>query len=284
MPVLILLMSVVLVITSVVAYLANHESLFMTPISLLIYGNHPGFYRGVVALIMALAVLLMVRFWMVRDGLATVLASGMAGLGMALLVCDNDHQPTHDHAALAIMAITGLMGVHVARALDDWRCTVLAYVAASGVSVIPSGDMRLIGLVENLLMVSAVLLVNLHAFAIGRGRYDQPWSLRAPGPGAMGGFFWAGWGLFIISVSGGLAHGLIAGPILALICWAGGWLAWREEMLFRVRAAILMLSLGGGFLLVAGTGNIGALFMTLFLTPFLLIMIGLYEQMTDGMN
>lgn len=284
MPALIILMSVILVVTSVAAYLANHQTLFLSPISLLIYREHPGFYRGVVVLIMLLAGVLGLRFWMVRDGLAVLLASLMAGLGLVLLICDNNRQPVHDHAALAIMAITGLLGVHVARVLDDWRCRLLAYAAASGVSVIPSGDMRLIGLVENLLMFSTIILVNLHAFAIVRGRYEQPWSLRTPSPGIMGGFFWAGWGLFIVSVSGGLARDLFAGPVIAAVCWTGGWLAWREDMLFRIRGTILMLSLAGGFLLVAGTGNMPALILVLFLTPFVLTMLGLYETMLEGMN
>jgi len=281
MSILILLISAIILASSLIGPLANHCTPFVTPFSLLVYGPHPSGYYVLVMLILALGLGLLLRSWQFRDNVTGALCLVMVVMSVLLLGCPNGKQG-HDAAALVIMIVIGMLGIHMARQLDDGRCTMAAYLGFSGVSVIPSGNLICIGLAEHLLMFSTLTLVNLWVLGTSQlSRYEQPRSIGALSPGALGGIFWSGFGLALLFLSGGLGSFFLAAPILMLVCWIGGWLAWRVEHLFRIRAFCLLASMGAGMALTSDHINLAVLVMTGFFTCFVVIMIGVYEVMNE---
>lgn len=253
--------SAIAVIICLGAFIVDGCFPFSMPISLLGDPQHLTAYRLVVLSLVAVAVFFVTMRCRVGDLFDALLGGVVTVLLIALLGTPN-HVRGHDQLAAVAMVATSVMSFGIAQRLGDRRLLSLTVFSLVSCSLLFTGSMVAVGVVEGIVLATAVLAMNLAGgVPVPAGRLlGGRWYFSWRWPSGLGLPWWwrpgmgAGlcWGVFCLLVCGTCrafdGGSVMAGPLLLISCTALGFLAWRDEMFFTFRAPLVF----GGFAAVMG--------------------------------
>lgn len=256
------LASLIAVMFCMIAFIADGQVPFTTPISLLGTPSHLWTYRLILSGFTAVAALFV--YIRCRSGdMHDVILGGVAIGLLVLLQFFPNGARAHDGLASTLMVVTSILSLGIAqRSAKPWllTATIGSLVACS---MLFSESLLVMGLVEGVVLGTAVVAMNV---ACGVPRLHNPewvwpsaqiaaatWWWR-PGMGA--GLCWGVFCLLISGIGGTFPQGgFVAGPVVLVCCSAIGYIAWREEVSFWLRAPLVF---GGYALVMFLLGTVGA--------------------------
>jgi hypothetical protein len=229
----------------------NHIFPFSIPISSLIYEQHGWVYYPFIACIIAAFGIYSIKAFKLRILADQLMLLLIVTAFCLLLFINNNMQPAHNILALSAMGAVSLHSLILARRHHDRSMWSLGLLSFWLLSVIFSEDNDVLGYAEGGILVCGLVVYNADYYQKtnflfipeGLGRF---WRFGdSPGPWA--GLCWSIANLVDFGLNGFLAHSLISGPVVVVITWTGGFIAWRYDLLFRFR----LIALTGSSLLVA---------------------------------
>lgn len=252
---------------------------FSMPISLLGDRQHLGAYRLVIVSLLLVA-LCFVGLRCRAGDLFDALVGGVVAVLLFALFGTPNHMRVHDQLAATTMVATSVMSFGIAQRLGNRMLLSLTALSLLSCSLLFTGSMLAVGVVEGIVLATAVLAMNLanRAPVAGSGWYFSwrwPTGMRLPWwwrPGMGAGLCWGVYCLLLSGICQAFDHGsMIAGPVVLITCTYIGFVAWREEMFFTFRAPLVF---GGFALVMSALSAVGAVVLSTGSLVGLMVLMG----------
>jgi hypothetical protein len=251
-PAMMLVVSIVAEGIILLAYALSGVVPFSIPISILGSPGHRLLYHVVLAAITAAWAWYSWHCWRTRQ-LPEILCTGAIGTLLLVMQGVTNGHADHDNLSICLMIATCLLTIRIAQRLGYLLLIGLALISLAACSVLFTGSPLLLGIAENLVIVTALVVLTLDWYA-GPAEppltWVWPWQIGVPRlptdwpPGYGSGIVWALLCLLIIGLSGAIMNGAVAGPLILASSWYWGYLAWRQDAATWMR----ILTLVGGFI------------------------------------
>jgi hypothetical protein len=229
----------------VAAYLSAGYLPFAMPISVMGDEHDRHLYHGIVAALTVVWCVYATHCWRHRFLPDMLCVAAIGSVLLALQFLTNE-SASHDGLSVSVIVMTCVLTVRIAHRLDSWLLLWLSVPSLLSCSLLFSRDLTLIGIAENIVLAIALLLVTIDMrTAVVRSSRTWLHSVLAPRnhagwpPGMAQASFWALASLLIIGMSDAIQNGRLAGPIIVVCGWCGGYLAWRDDMSVWLRLTVL---------------------------------------------
>ncbi len=285
-----LLLSALTVLGIMAAYAANGLIPFSYPISLLGDRADRLSYHAVLALLLIAWAWYLIHCWRARIAIEMILTA-IVGLLLVALQFQANEDSGHDRIAAAAMIAVGLLTIRIGCRLDSAAAMAAASASFAACSVVVSGNLVIVGMAENLVLVVALSLLTwdcrrtpLEQLPTVR-RWKKPHAaLRGPShwpAGVAAGLAWA-LACFLIIATGIGCDGLIAGPLVIAISGCSGFFAYREEQPTWRRAGLLSGGMVAVLVLVSclfrGALDAATMVLVVFLFLWILLLVLIYDR------